>query len=96
MAEADMCVLATLLAAIDFGYRTILVEDAISSTSDEAYENILKLFTTRYSHHVELVFRGGGPGLLALTPGAYQVEHAGSSGVVESSMFQRRLCDDER
>ncbi|WP_434725664.1 isochorismatase family protein [Mesorhizobium sp. RIZ17] len=31
-----MCVLATLLAAIDFGYRTILVEDAIGSTSDEA------------------------------------------------------------
>jgi len=39
----------------DFGYRTILVEDAICSTSDEAYENILKLFTTRYSHHVEVV-----------------------------------------
>lgn len=52
--EADMCVLATLLGAIDFGYRTILVEDAICSTSDEAYENMLKLFTTRYSHHVEV------------------------------------------
>ena len=50
-----MCVLARLLGAIDFGYRTILVEDAICSTSDEAYENILKLFTMRYSQHVEVV-----------------------------------------
>jgi nicotinamidase-related amidase len=52
--EADMCVLATLLGSIDLGYRTILAEDAICSTSDEAYENILKLFTKRYSHHVEV------------------------------------------
>lgn len=53
--EADMCVLTTLLGAIDLGYRTILVEDAICSTSDEAYENMLKLFTKRYSQHVEVV-----------------------------------------
>ncbi|WP_292146960.1 isochorismatase family cysteine hydrolase [Mesorhizobium sp.] len=53
--EADMCVLATLLGSIDLGYRTILAEDAICSASDEAYENILKLFTKRYSHHVEVV-----------------------------------------
>jgi len=52
--EADMCVLATLLGSIDLGYRTILAEDAICSASDEAYENILKLFTKRYSHHVEV------------------------------------------
>ena len=52
--EADMCVLATLLGAIDFGFRTILAEDAICSTSDEAYDAILRLFTKRYSHHVEV------------------------------------------
>ncbi|MDX8449963.1 cysteine hydrolase family protein [Mesorhizobium captivum] len=52
--EADMCVLATLLGAIDFGYRTILVEDAICSTSDEAYDNIVKLFSDRYSQQVEV------------------------------------------
>ncbi|WP_245442110.1 cysteine hydrolase family protein [Mesorhizobium hawassense] len=52
--EADMCVLATLLGAIDFGFRTVLAADAICSTSDEAYESILRLFTKRYSHHVEV------------------------------------------
>lgn len=52
--EADMCVLATLLGAIDFGYRTVLAEDAICSTSDEAYDSIMRLFTKRYSHHVEV------------------------------------------
>ncbi|TPI57648.1 cysteine hydrolase [Mesorhizobium sp. B3-1-7] len=52
--EADMCVLANLLGSVDLDYRTILAEDAICSTSDEAYENILKLFTKRYSHHVEV------------------------------------------
>lgn len=52
--EADMCVLATLLGAIDFGYRTVLAEDAICSTSDEAYDSIVRLFTKRYSHHVEV------------------------------------------
>lgn len=52
--EADMCVLATLLGAIDFGFRTILAEDAICSTSDEAYDAIVRLFTKRYSHHVEV------------------------------------------
>jgi nicotinamidase-related amidase len=52
--EADMCVLATLMGAIDYGFRTILAEDAICSTSDEAYDNIVRLFTERYSHHVEV------------------------------------------
>lgn len=52
--EADMCVLATLLGAIDFGYRTVLAQDAICSTSNEAYDAIVSLFSKRYSHHVEV------------------------------------------
>ncbi|MGX8012852.1 hypothetical protein ACVDG8_029745 [Mesorhizobium sp. ORM8.1] len=45
---------SALLGAIDFGFRTVLTEDAICSTSDEAYDGIVRLFTERYSHHVEV------------------------------------------
>ncbi|MEZ2331287.1 isochorismatase family protein [Mesorhizobium sp. RCC_202] len=48
-----MCVLATVMGAIDLGFRVVLAEDAICSTSDIAYDNILRLFNERYSHHVE-------------------------------------------
>jgi nicotinamidase-related amidase len=51
--ETDVCVLSTVLGAIDWGYRTILIEDAVCSVSDEAHDAILKLFHTRYSQHVE-------------------------------------------
>jgi len=51
--ETDVCVLATVLGAVDWGYRTILVEDAICSVSDEAHDAILNLFRNRYSEQVE-------------------------------------------
>jgi len=51
--ETDVCVLSTVLGAIDWGYRAILVGDAVCSVSDEAHDAILKLFNSRYSQHVE-------------------------------------------
>ena len=33
-----MCVLATILGAVDLGYRTVLVQDAVCSSSDESHE----------------------------------------------------------
>ena len=35
-AETDICVLSTALDAIDFGYRVILVEDVLCSSSESA------------------------------------------------------------
>ena len=52
--ETDMCVLAAVLGAVDFGYRTILVRDAVCSASDEAHDAMLELFGSRYGQHVEV------------------------------------------
>jgi nicotinamidase-related amidase len=34
--ETDVCVLATVLAAVDRGYRVILAQDALCSSSDHS------------------------------------------------------------
>jgi nicotinamidase-related amidase len=52
--ETDMCVLAAVLGAADFGYRTILVRDAVCSASDAAHDAMLDLFGNRYRQHVEV------------------------------------------
>lgn len=52
--ETDMCVLATVLGAVDLGFRTVLVRDALCSSSDETHDSMLELFGTRYGQHVEV------------------------------------------
>ena len=52
--ETDMCVLATILGAVDLGFRTVLVRDAVCSSSDESHESMLELFGSRYGQHVEV------------------------------------------
>jgi nicotinamidase-related amidase len=56
--ETDVCVLATVLAAVDYGYRTIVVEDGICSSSDEAHEASLRLYSQRFNVQVELAEAG--------------------------------------
>jgi nicotinamidase-related amidase len=51
--ETDMCVLTTILGAIDYGYRTILVRDAVCSASDKSHDDLLELFSSRYGQQVE-------------------------------------------
>jgi nicotinamidase-related amidase len=43
-----------VLGAADLGYRTILVRDAVCSSSDKAHDSMLRLFAERYGRHVEI------------------------------------------
>jgi nicotinamidase-related amidase len=41
--ENDVCVLATMLDAVDIGYRVIVVRDAVCSWFDEGHEMLMRL-----------------------------------------------------
>jgi nicotinamidase-related amidase len=51
--ETDVCVLATVLGAIDHGWRVVIATDAVCSQSDQGHDALLELFRTRYSQQVE-------------------------------------------
>lgn len=52
-AETDMCVLASVMDAVDRGYRVVVVEDAVCSSSDEGHEAALTLYRTRFAQQIE-------------------------------------------
>ena len=51
--ETDVCVLATVLGAVDIGYRVIVVRDAVCSSSDEGHDMLMRLYHTRYTEQIE-------------------------------------------
>ena len=51
--ETDVCVLATVMQAIDLGFRIVLPTDALCSTSDGAHDALVDLFRTRFTAQVE-------------------------------------------
>jgi nicotinamidase-related amidase len=51
--ETDVCVLGTVLGAVDLGYRVIIVRDAICSSSDEGHDALLRVYHRRYSEQIE-------------------------------------------
>jgi nicotinamidase-related amidase len=53
-AETDVCVLATVLAAVDHGYRVVIVTDAICSSSDEGHDALMRMYTSRFDVQIEL------------------------------------------
>jgi nicotinamidase-related amidase len=52
--ETDVCVLSTILAAVDLGYRIIVVRDALCSSSDESHDALLELYARRFDIQIEL------------------------------------------
>ena len=44
--ETDVCVLSTMLGAIDWGFRVILVTDALCSSTDETHDAMMNVYTT--------------------------------------------------
>jgi nicotinamidase-related amidase len=53
--ETDVCVLATVLDAVDLGFRVILVEDALCSSFDEGHDALMTLYRNRFSEQIELM-----------------------------------------
>jgi nicotinamidase-related amidase len=53
--ETDVCVLATVLGAIDRGFRLVLITDAICSSADPTHDALMELYRTRFSEQVEAV-----------------------------------------
>ncbi|TWB65742.1 nicotinamidase-related amidase [Nitrospirillum amazonense] len=50
--ETDVCVLATVLDAIDLGYPVCVVTDAVCSSVDTSHDAVLTLYRTRFAQQV--------------------------------------------
>ena len=54
-AETEVCVLATVMGAIDLGYRVIIVADAVCSGADSTHDAMLGIYGSRFGMQVETV-----------------------------------------
>jgi nicotinamidase-related amidase len=52
-AETDICVAATVLGAVDLGYRVVVPTDALCSSSDATHDALLTLYRERFGQQVE-------------------------------------------
>ncbi|WP_291863475.1 cysteine hydrolase [Bradyrhizobium sp.] len=53
--ETDVCVLATALGAVDFGFRVVIVEDALCSSLDAGHDALMTLYRNRFSEQIDVV-----------------------------------------
>lgn len=53
--ETDICVLGTVLGAVDRGFRTVVVTDALCSSSDASHDALMGLYHARYGQQVETI-----------------------------------------
>jgi nicotinamidase-related amidase len=52
-AETDVCVLASVLSAVDRGFRVVVAVDAICSSSDAGHDALLTLYNRRFGLQIE-------------------------------------------
>jgi len=51
--ETDVCVLASVLGAVDRGLRVVIALDAICGSADETHDALLTLYRQRFSQQIE-------------------------------------------
>lgn len=51
--ETDVCVLATVLGAVDRGLRVILATDAVCSSADATHDALMELYLSRFTEQIE-------------------------------------------
>jgi nicotinamidase-related amidase len=51
--ETEVCVLATVIGAVDLGYRVILATDALCSSADETHDAMNTIYHDRFGMQVE-------------------------------------------
>jgi nicotinamidase-related amidase len=54
-AETDVCVLSTVLSAVDLGFRVVIVEDALCSSSDTGHDALMTMYRARFHEQIDLV-----------------------------------------
>jgi nicotinamidase-related amidase len=54
-AETDVCVLSTVMSAVDLGFRIVIVEDALCSSSDEGHDALMTMYRMRFHGQIDLV-----------------------------------------
>jgi nicotinamidase-related amidase len=50
-----VCVLSTILNAVDLGLRVVIVEDALCSSSDTGHDALMTMYRTRFHGQIDLV-----------------------------------------
>lgn len=53
-AETDVCVLSSVLSAVDLGYRVIVASDGLCSSSDESHDALIALYQKRFDVQIEI------------------------------------------
>lgn len=53
--ETDICVLGTVLGAIDWGFRVILVTDALCSSANATHDAMMEIYRNRFGQQIETV-----------------------------------------